>query len=506
MINLSLGSSVGPHDGSTPLNQYLDLISMAGDFTIDGQTYHGDNAIICISAGNEGDMPIAWNKTISASDPEAKTFFVSLIDDEEAAAAGLKNMRMGHLYVYGNDSRPFKIQMVAWNNQRNRAAWTKTLVEASETVQYYCSSSTYQQDSGDIIDAAFANYFEGYVGMGTGIDEDNGRYFAVLDIAAIDNVEGSNADGRYTLGFIVTYTADDGTPQRIEAYGDADGVQGMGSLGKEGWIQPTGNGTISDMACGRNQIIVGSYNTRESWLSLDSNIYSYGENRIPENEVTDFSSWGTLCDGRNLPHVLAPGAVIVSSSNQFYHMSASNAFTGYNPMAPGVRQAETTFGGRDHYWVQMSGTSMSSPFVAGAMALWLEADPDLTVDDMRDIIAKTSVKDEFTAKVADQVKVGAGKLDAYAGLKEVLRRSSIVDVESEAKADDLLVRNLGGNVFEVTLPGADRMVATVFDTLGRVIARESADADEVVLSVPSVAPGVYVLNVNGTASTKIVIK
>lgn len=140
------------------------------------------------------------------------------------------------------------------------------------------------------------------------------------------------------------------------------------------------------------------------------------------------------------------------------------------------------------------------------MALWLEADPDLTVDDMRDIIAKTSVKDEFTAKVADQVKVGAGKLDAYAGLKEVLRRSSIVDVESEAKADDLLVRNLGGNVFEVTLPGADRMVATVFDTLGRVIARESADADEVVLSVPSVAPGVYVLNVNGTASTKIVIK
>lgn len=506
VINLSLGSSLGPHDGSTPLNQYLDLISMSGDFIIDGQPYHGDNAIICISAGNEGDMPIAWNKTISAADPEAKTFFISLIDDEEAAVAGLKNMRMGQLYVYGNDSRPFKIQLVAWNNQRNRAAWSKTLVEASETVQYYCSSSTYQQDDTDVVDQAFANYFEGYVGMGTGIDTDNGRYFAVLDIAAIDNVEGSNADGRYSLGFIVTYIADDGAPQRIETYGDADGIQGFGSLGKDGWIQPTGNGTISDMACGKNQIIVGAYNTRESWLSLDSNIYSYGENRIPANEVTEFSSWGTLADGRNLPHVLAPGAVIISSSNQYYHTNTSNAGNGYNPMAPGVRQAETSFGGRDHYWVQMSGTSMASPFVAGAMALWLEADPELTVEEMRDIIARTSVKDEYTAKVADQVKVGAGKFDAYAGLKEVLRRSSIVDIATEAKSDDVLVRNLGANVFEVSLPGAKSLNIAVFDMLGREVARCNSDSDEATITLPSSLSGVCVLNVNGTASKKIIIK
>ncbi len=507
VINLSLGSSVGPHDGSTPLNQYLDYISMSGQYEIDGETYTGDNAIICISAGNEGDMPIAWNKMLTPDDPEARSFIISMIDDEQAAAQGLKNMRMGHAYIYGNDERPFKVQIVAWNHRRGRAAWTKTLVEASDAVQYYCSSSAYMQDSGDIVDAAFGNYFEGYVGLGTSIDPDNGRYFAIIDIAAIDNVEGAyNKNEEYSLGVIVSYIADDGTPQRVELYGDADGVQGYGSLDQEGWIEPNGNGTISDMACGHNQIIVGSYNTKETWLSLDGNVYSYGDGIIPEGEVTGFSSFGTLHDGRSLPHVLAPGASIVSSSNLYYHTASQNAYQGYNPLAPGVRQGETSFGGRDHYWVQMSGTSMSSPVVAGTMALWLEANPDLTVDDMLDIIDATSVKDEFTAKCPDQAKVGAGKLDAYAGLKEVLRRSALESVTPDAADMELMVRPLGDGRFEVAIPGADGIRAALYDTTGRVVASVNTSADEAVIDASAAAPGIYILTANGRPARKVAIK
>lgn len=507
VINLSLGSSVGPHDGSTSLNRYLDYICIDGEYEIDGETYKGDNAIICISAGNEGDMPIAWNKTISSADPEAKSFYISLIDDEQAAQQGLKNMRMGHMYVYGNDARPFKIQLVAWNNQRNRAAWSKTLVEASDAVQYYCSSSQYQQSTDDVIDAAFGNYFEGYVGFGTGIDEDSGRYFAVIDIAAIDNVEGDyNKNEEYSLGLIVSYIAEDGTPQIIEAYGDAEGVQGMGSLGKEGWIQPDGNGTISDMACGKNQIIVGSYNTKEYWLSLDGNTYGYGEGVIPEGEVTGFSSFGTLHDGRNLPHVLAPGASIVSSSNLYFHTEPSNASDAFNPMWPSVRQGETSFGDRDHYWMQMSGTSMSCPLVAGGMALWLEADPTLNVDEIRDILAATSVKDEFTAKEADQVKVGFGKFDAYAGLKEVLRRSAVEKVEADMTGDALLLRSIGNDSYEVSLPGATSMKVMMLDAAGNIVARASAQGDETIINAEGLASGLYIISANGTAAKKIIKK
>lgn len=505
VINLSLGSSIGPHDGSTSLNRYLDYICIDGEYEIDGETYRGDNAIICISAGNEGDMPIAWHKTITADDPEAKSFYISLIDDELAAQQGLKNMRMGHMYVYGDDARPFKVQIVAWNNRRNRAAWTKTLTEASNTVQYYCSSDAYQQDETDIIDPTYARYFEGYVGLGTGLDTDNGRYFAVIDIAAIDNIADSNKNEEYSLGLIVSYIADDGKPQRIDAYGDADGVQGMGSLGKEGWIEPDGDGTISDMACGKNQIIVGSYNTREDWLSLDGNVYSYGENIIPEGEVTDFSSFGTLLDGRTMPHVLAPGATIVSSSNLYFHTNANNIVEGFDPRWPSVRQGETTFGGRDHYWVQMSGTSMSCPLVAGAMALWLEADPTLNVDDMRDIIAATSVKDAATAKMP-AAKVGAGKFDAYAGLKEVLRRSSVGNILADPSDDNLMLRALSDRSYEVSLPGADRLEVSLVDALGRTVGHWNADGDEVVIDASGVATGLYIVSVNSTAAKKIVVR
>ena len=505
VINLSLGSSVGPHDGSTSLNQYLDYICIDGEYEIDGETYKGDNAIICISAGNEGDMPIAWNKTISAEDPDAKSFVVSLMDDVYDAENDLtlKNMRMGHAYIYSNDARPFKVQVVAWNNTRNRIAWTKTLIEASDAVQYYCSSSQYQQSEGGLIDPAFANYFEGYVGLGTSIDPDNGRYFAILDVAAIDNIAGSNPDENYSLGVIVSYIAEDGKPQRVELYGDADGVQGYGALGKEGWIEPSGNGTISDMACGKNQIIVGAYNTKEDWLSLDGNVYSYGEGIIPEGEVTGFSSFGTLHDGRNLPHVLAPGASIVSSSNLYYHTASENVADGYNPMWLSVRQGETAFGGRDHYWVQMSGTSMACPVVAGAMALWLEANPNLNVNDIREIIAATSVKDEYTAKCPDQVKVGAGKFDAYAGLKEALRRAAVENVQGEGT--ELLVRALGDGHYEVALPNARSISVSMFDTTGRMVATANANGDEVVLDASAAIPGLYIIRANGSAAQKIML-
>lgn len=506
VINLSLGSSMGPHDGSTSLNQYLDLVSLDGKFEIEGETYDGDNAIICISAGNEGDMPIAWNKTVSATDPEAKTFFISLIDDELAAEQGLKNMRMGHLYVYGNDERPFKVQIVAWNNKRSRAAWSKTLVEPSAALQYYCSAAGYQDSEADVVDPTFARYFEGYVGLGTAVDPDSGRYMAIVDIAAIDNITDTyNQNEEYSLGMIVTYIADDGKPQIIEAYGDAEGVQGMGSLGKEGWIEPDGNGTISDMACGKNQIIVGSYNTRESWLSLDGSIYGYGENVIPEGEVTAFSSFGTLHDGRTLPHVLAPGATIISSSNYYFHTNKNNVSEQFNPMWPSVRQGEASFGAHDHYWVQMSGTSMSSPLVAGAMALWLEADPTLNVDDMRDIIAATSVKDAATAK-APAVQVGAGKFDAYAGLKEVLRRASVENVTADLNSDNLMIRALGDRRYEVALPGADKVDATLVDALGRAVGRWTSDEDEVIIDASALNAGLYIVSVNGSLAKKIIIK
>ena len=86
-----------------------------------------------------------------------------------------------------------------------------------------------------------------------------------------------------------------------------------------------------------------------------------------------------------------------------------------------------------NYWMEMSGTSMSSPFVAGVLALWLEAVPTLTMDRVKEIIRKTATHDEFTAKDPD--KWGMGKINALAGLKEILGTGSVNTVEADDAAD-----------------------------------------------------------------------
>lgn len=82
--------------------------------------------------------------------------------------------------------------------------------------------------------------------------------------------------------------------------------------------------------------------------------------------------------------------------------------------------------GLTHYWGRMQGTSMSSPFAAGVFALWLEANPTLDVNAIRDIAKRTAMTDRYT-QAGDPVQWGAGKLDAYEGLKLALNYTSSVN-------------------------------------------------------------------------------
>jgi hypothetical protein len=62
----------------------------------------------------------------------------------------------------------------------------------------------------------------------------------------------------------------------------------------------------------------------------------------------------------------------------------------------------------------MSGTSMACPTAAGIIALWLQANPELTLDDVKDVLAHSCDNDEFTAK--NPARWGYGKINAKKGL------------------------------------------------------------------------------------------
>ena len=56
-----------------------------------------------------------------------------------------------------------------------------------------------------------------------------------------------------------------------------------------------------------------------------------------------------------------------------------------------------TINGINYYWGAIRVTSMSSPMVAGTLALWLEANPNLTPEDVREIFSETAIRDEWTS-------------------------------------------------------------------------------------------------------------
>ena len=475
VINLSLGSNIGSHDGLGVMSQYLDLAA--------------EEAIICLAAGNEGDIPIALNKTFTKSDTTLKTFINPMYD---MSSYGYINFRQGSLDIYSNDETPILAKVIIYNKKRGTVAFSIPISENTGGVPIYYSTPEYAS-AGDYSNANFTKAFSGYVGIGSELDPYSGRYHVIVDYFTSDNTE-KNADGNYILG--IEIVGKEG--QRVDCFVDGYYTDFAG-YNQPGFIDGSCNGSINDFACGKNVIAVGAYTTRTEWASLDRKVYNH-ESKVGElGQVSLFSSYGTLIDGRNLPQVCAPGETVISSSNSYYVV--------YGGLENKDLQGSFFEEDRPNYWHVERGTSMSSPALAGAIALWLEANPNLTVKEAQEIIEKTAVKDASVLGFkGDPVKWGAGKFDAYAGLKEVIRRvtSGIPDIN--VKTDRLVVSTLGEKNFNVFLGGAENMDVAIYNMQGQVVMKENAVGDEITVDASGLNNGVYILKVNGIHSQKIVVK
>ena len=157
----------------------------------------------------------------------------------------------------------------------------------------------------------------------------------------------------------------------------------------------------------------GLYNNEGKFV-----VSNWGEN----GEVARYSSIGPTADGRIKPDVLANGTNVVSSYSSFYREE--------HPTDNTWDIAYSDYGDRRYPWHSDLGTSMSTPIVSGIIALWLEACPNLTADDVKDVFAKTCIRHDPSLEYPNN-SYGWGEIDAYRGLLYLLGLDGIEEISKE---------------------------------------------------------------------------
>ena len=157
---------------------------------------------------------------------------------------------------------------------------------------------------------------------------------------------------------------DNGTSQDSLAVNAASeaGIVCVAAIGNDGYRRVTSVGAAD------SAITVGSIDDKASIERGDDSIASYS-NSGPREDDGDDNQWDEL-----KPDVVGPGSNIMSAQ----HAASSSQLPGSaKPLAS------------DNY-VQKSGTSMSTPAVAGFIAAMLQMDEDLTPQEVKDILRNNS--------------------------------------------------------------------------------------------------------------------
>ncbi|MHA1149979.1 MAG: S8 family peptidase [Promethearchaeota archaeon] len=133
------------------------------------------------------------------------------------------------------------------------------------------------------------------------------------------------------------------------------------------------------------------------------------------NNLASFSSWGPTYTYLGYPDVVAPGVEIISCLAQDSVISREVEFTGNY----------FDFSG-DADYIPLSGTSMATPIVSGALAILLEAYPTLTPETAR--IALLEGATTLSDKSEDDIlRSGAGLINISASLDFLANLNTIND-------------------------------------------------------------------------------
>ena len=368
VINMSLGHSIGPHDGTDPVDQMIDTWLAA-------RPAGAAPVVLVASAGNSGGHFATGKVNVNGDDSHATGtipvggvakalhFNVSAIDPlrrQTGQVETLVEMRFTAPNGVGCKLTP----------PGNNITGTNTAApDASTPVFTETTQNSSCQIIGSIVNAAA-----------------NKRR---VNISIKSAAAGQNQPGDWTIEFTnagaapITYNAWINGEQ-FDRFTD--------DLSRASTIKSPGS-------C-KGVIAVGSY--------------VKGKNK---GQLADSSSRGPLLDATpaqpatQKPELCAPGETITSAARDFHDGCCCDCCC-------------------DSY-IGMDGTSMAAPHVTGAAALMLQRNSSLTHAQVKAVLMNHARKDGFTGP-GNNNDYGNGKLDIIAILNDPLVKNGLPDVSSAA--------------------------------------------------------------------------
>ena len=233
--------------------------------------------------------------------------------------------------------------------------------------------------------------------------------------------------------------------------------------GLSSFTKGNGDFAFSTSICNDYIISVGAYITRSAWENYSKELILYPESKLTGkrqalDEIADFSSYGVDDNGKARPTLLAPGQGLISGANNYdENMFSKNAPGTFEElMVSPYLCSYVEKHGRQNWYMIDQGTSMSAPVVTGIVALWMQAKPTLTVNEILSVMQQTCVNDEYTTDITmipsgNKVQAGWGKIDCLAGLKTILGVTGIetINMDGHREATPSTMYNVDAPVYNM---------------------------------------------------------
>lgn len=349
VVNMSLGSNLGPHDGTSPDELAIDAAVGPGR----------PGAQAAISAGNSGasSRHFHWEGLLQTGQVASNSFD---LPSSGSPMAGSDNDFIWLDLWYAGSAEATLVLRTPDGTEVSAARGADSGIVCTP-------SGAVQVDATNAPDPA---------------NGDNQVFIQIWDSPSCDPVI-EPQPGTYQLE--VDPVVADSAPFDLW---DAADTRGRSFVNLASFVL---HETVTTPATGRHAITVGAYVSKNQWINGSGSTTTLTPS-APLGDLSSFSGVGPTRDGRIKPDLAAPGEYVGSSlSNQ-------------DPTPPSSSNRERD--GRHH---NTRGTSMSAPQAAGAAALLLALRPDLDGAQVRLALERAARSDAFTG-IVPNTRFGHGKL------------------------------------------------------------------------------------------------